>query len=148
MGWVMASIPKSTALAHQNNVSGPKVLPSTRVSSTHETSVDLMEGSSSISFDNSAFEYRENADASFGQKNNNQHLPYRPVFTDTPTQVFESMLQGMEIPKALSDNNQSEAVYSVPYVGLLAKAIEIYENNARTFNGEISMRGTSFSMVL
>jgi hypothetical protein len=145
----MVTIPKNSVLNNAASLTGPKGVPATRVSSLAETTVESMEGSSSISLDNSDFEFSENTDANLGPGNGNDqpHLHY-PNSPDIPTQAFDTMLQRMDIPRALSDHDNSVPGFSVPFVGLIAKAIAIYENNARAYNGESAMRGTSFSMVL
>ena len=144
----MAAIHKNTALMAPANFSGPKRGASTRFSSVAETSVELMEGSAGVSFDSSAFRFSENTDTGFNHENSNKQSVPQHGFVDSPIQAFESMLQGMDTPRALSDNSHSSYVFSVPYVGLFSKAIEIYETNTRIFNGEIAIRGTSFSVVL
>ena len=145
----MASIPRSTSLITPVNITGPKGSPSTRVSSMAETSVEFSEGSAGVSFNSSAFGFKENADASFGHEKSNDQSPPQPGFLiESPVQLFGSMLQGIDVPKSLSDNNHTGLGFSIPYVGIFAKAIAIYENNARIFNGEIAIRGTSFSVVL
>jgi hypothetical protein len=144
----MVTIPKNSVLATPANLSGPKAAPSTRVSSLAETSVEFMAGSSSISLDSSAFEFSENADASLSHGKGEDKPPNYPSYPDTPTQAFDAVLQRIDIPRALSEHDNSVPGFSVPYVGLIAKAIAIYENNARAFSGESVMRGASFSMVL
>ena len=144
----MAVIPRNATLMTPTNVSGPRGLPSTRVSSVAETFVEFTEGNAGVSFDSSAFKSSENTDAGFGREKSNDQPLSQPGIINPPNYVFGTMLQGIDAPKALSDNNHAGLGFSVPYVGLFAKAIEIYENNVRIFNGETAIRGTSFSMVL
>jgi hypothetical protein len=144
----MVTIPKNSVLTNPASVSGPKGLPNTRISSLAETSVEFLDGSTGVTFDNSAFDFNENSEASLSDGKDND-LPFsQPNGKDTLNKDYKSILQGMDIPRALSEQIQTGPIFSVPYVGLLAKAIAIYENNARIFNGETSIRGTTFSVIL
>ena len=144
----MVIIPKNSVLANPANLSGPKGLPNTRISSIAESSVELMDSSVGVSFDSTPFGFSDNTDASIGSGNNDEYQSsQREKKVDSP-KGFKSMLQGMDIPRALSENDNTSPSFSVPYVGLITKAIAIYENNARSIYESPSLRGTKFSIVL
>jgi len=144
----MVTIPKNSVLANPANLSGPKGLPNTRLSSLADTTVELMDNSVGISFDSSAYSFSDNTDTNFGnEKKDNYQFPFSD-HKDKQTNNFKSMLQGIDIPRALSENDQSSPRFSVPYVGLISKAISIYENNARSNNDTSSICGTKFSITL
>ena len=144
----MVMIPKNSVLTNPANLSGSKGLPNTRISSIAENYVESMDSSVGISFDSTPFGFSDNTDASIGYGNNDQYQSSYPETKDNSPKGFKSMLQGMDIPRALSENDNVSPSFSVPYVGLIAKAIAIYENNARSAHDSPSLRGTTFSVVL
>ncbi|MBC8338761.1 MAG: hypothetical protein H8E39_08735 [Alphaproteobacteria bacterium] len=58
------------------------------------------------------------------------------------------MLETTDISQGNDDRSEGSAPGTVPYVGIAAKAIQIYETNARIAGGEPRYLGTSVSVVL
>ena len=144
----MATIPRPAPLPAPTNIPGTRSGPSTRVSSLGGATVEDLPGSAGVSFDSAAFGFREDADATFGRNHGEGGQQQHPGFIDAPTQAFAAMLEGAEIPKTQDNQSETGSDGSVPFVGLTAKAIEIYETNAKVLSGDIALRGTSFSVVL
>ncbi len=145
----MATIPRIGPLPAPANIASTRGGPSTRVSSVGGSSVEDLHGSSGVSFDSAAFGFRGGTDANFeqGSGNSNGNQPQNPGYVDAPSQAFAAMLEGAEFPKTEDEQSRPGFAGSVP-AGLAAKAIEIYETNARILSGEAAIRGTSFSVVL
>jgi hypothetical protein len=143
----MATIPRQAPLLAPANISGTISGPSTRVSSVGGSTVEDLQNSAGVSFDSSAFGFHEDANATFDCGHGEGRQQSHPGFIYAPTQAFASILQGAEFPKSDDDQSQPGSVRSIP-PGLAAKAIEIYETNARVLSGETAIRGTSFSVVL
>jgi len=147
----MATIPRTGPLPAPANIASTRGGPSTRVSSVGGSSVEDLHGSSGVSFDSAAFGFRGGTDANFdrgpGTGNGDGNQPQHSGYVDAPSQAFAAMVEGAEFPKTDDEQSRPGFVGSVP-AGLAAKAIEIYETNARILSGEAAIRGTSFSVVL
>jgi hypothetical protein len=144
----MATIPRSAALPAPTTVASARSGPSTRVSTVGGSSVEDVNNSSGVSFNSAAFGFREDTNTAFDGGQGEGRQQQYPGFVDAPTQAFAAMVQGGDFPRTDDDQSQPVPPGSVPYVGLTAKAIEIYETNARVLSGETAIRGTSFSVVL
>ena len=143
----MATIPRPVPLPATTNIAGTRGGPATRVSSVGGATVEDLPGSAGVSFDSSAFGFREDAGPAFDRGNGESRQQQLPGFVDAPTQAFAAMLEGAVFPKTEDGESQPGSGRSIP-IGLAAKAIAIYEANARVLSGETAIRGTSFSVVL
>ncbi len=144
----MAIIPRTVPLPAPANVANSRLGPSTRVVSS-SPSVEELPSGAGVSFDGAAFGYSQEP-SSFdrgGGRDREQNFSHHPGRFNAPTQAFASLLEsgggtaGGE-PGAAGDSNV------VRFPGLVSKAIEAYESNAKIISGEINILGTSVSLVL
>ena len=145
----MVLIPRAAPAQAPANASAPRLSPPSRVVSYAGNSVDELSGGASVSFESAAFGFRQDAPSSFDHNSGHEQHPPRPHTggINAPSQTFAAML---EAPETVGGGNSNAAGDgpATPFPGVVARAIEIYETNAKIVSGEGNILGTSVSLVL
>ncbi len=145
----MVLIPKAAPAPAPASATNARLGPSSRVVSYAGNSVEELPGGASVSFDSAAFGFRQDAPSSFGQNGGHeQHTPrHHTGKLNASSQTFAAML---ELPETAGGGNTNAAGDgpATPFAGDVARAIEIYETNAKIVGGEGNILGTSVSLVL
>ena len=141
----MATVPRAVPIAPPPNVSTNRNVGISRVASVH-SGVDELQTNSGVSFDTGDFRFREDDHSSFERGNNRSSRQHQTGLFTAPTQAFAAMIErgGSDRP----DDNAPGDVKAPKFVGVVSKAISIYETNARVISGESNILGTSVSLVL
>ena len=123
--------------------------PPSRVVSYAGNSVEELPGGAGVSFDSAAFGFRQDAPSSFDRNDGREQQPprYHAGGINAPSQTFAAML---EFPETAGGGNRNAAGDgpATPFPGVVARAIAIYETNAKIVGGESNILGTSVSLVL
>jgi hypothetical protein len=140
----MAAVPRTDFIAPPTSVTAARSGPPTRVASVGQN-VDQLYAGAGVAFDAAAFGYAEEGRASFdrGDGRSRQHTP---GLINAPSQTFAAILEASD--QFFRGGGDDANIRARKFTGLVSKAIEIYENNAKVINGTNVIRGTSFSAVL
>ena len=140
----MAMVPKAAAAFAPASVMPTRAGPPTRVASS-SPSVEQLFAGAGPSFNPASFGYTAEGRPSFDrdtQRRSRQNTP--GVFT-APSQTFAAILESGD---QLFGSGGTGNIRSTRFGGLVSKAIEIYENNAKVVTGTSNILGTSVSLVL
>jgi len=122
--------------------------PPSRVVSYAGNSVEELPEGANVSFDGAAFGFRQEAPSSFDRDGSRDQHPHQHTGRlNAPSQAFAAMLEAEETGGAGGGRATGDAPAS-PLAGVVAKAIQIYETNAKVVGGESNILGTSVSLVL
>lgn len=144
----MVLIPKTAPAQAPANAANTRLGPPSRVVSYAGNSVEELPGGAGVSFESAAFGFRQDAPSSFDRNGGHEQQPPRHHSgrINAPSQTFAAML---EFPETASGNkNAAGKGPKAPFPGVVARAIAIYETNAKIVSGESNILGTSVSLVL
>ncbi len=145
----MALIPRAAPAPAPANATNVRLSPPSRVVSYAGNSVEELAEGTSVSFESAAFGFRQDAPASFDRNGGReQHTPgHHSGRINAPSQTFAAML---ETPEGAGGGNINAAGDgpATPFPGVVARAIKIYEDNAKIVSGEGNILGTSVSLLL
>ena len=142
----MATVPRTDFVAPPTSLTASRSGPPTRVASINQN-VDAIYGGAGVAFDAAAFGYAEEGRASFDRGNDGRSRQRAPGLINAPSQTFAAILEAGD--QFFSGGVGEEAgIRARKFTGLVSKAIETYENNAKIISGTNVIRGTSFSQVL
>ena len=145
----MALIPKAAPAPVPASTNAARLGPPSRVVSYAGNSVEELPGGAGVSFDSAAHGFRQNAPSSFDRNGGHEQQPPRHHSgrINAPSQTFAAML---ELPETAGGENKNAAGDgpATPLPGDVARAIAIYETNAKIVGGESNILGTSVSLVL
>ncbi len=145
----MVLIPRAAPAQAPANASAPRLSPPSRVVSYAGNSVEELSGGAGVSFESAAFGFRQDAPSSFDHRGDHEQHPPRHHTggINAPSQTFAAML---EAPETAGGGNRNAAGDgpATPFPGVVARAIAIYETNAKIVGGEGNILGTSVSLVL
>lgn len=145
----MVLIPRAAPVHAPANVANARLGPASRVVSYAGSSVEELPEGTTVSFDSGQFGFRQDAPSSFNHNaGHEQPTPHHQTGRlNAPSQTFAAML---EFPETTDGGNRDAAGNgpATPYPGVVARAIEIYETNAKIVSGENNILGTSVSLVL
>ena len=142
----MAVIPRTDVVTPTTSVTATRTGPPTRVASVSQ-SVEQLYGSSGVAFNAAAFGFAEEGRASFERGGDGRPRQHAPGLINAPTQTFAALLEAGD--QFFGGGAADEAkIRARKFTGLVSKAIEIYETNAKIISGTNNVLGTSFSAVL
>ena len=141
----MALVPKAAATFAPASVAQTRVGPPTRVASS-SPGVEQLYASAGPSFNPAAFGYTEEGRPSLGRDDQRRSRQNTPGVFTAPSQTFAAILESGE--QFFSGSGDAGGVRGARFGGLVSKAIEIYENNAKVVTGTNNILGTSVSLVL
>lgn len=119
--------------------------PPTRVAS-YGPSVEQLYASAGPSFNPAAFGFAEEGRPALGRDSNRRSRQNAPGVFSAPTQTFAAILESGD--QFFAGGAGAGSVRSTRFGGLVSKAIEIYENNAKVVSGTNNVLGTSVSLTL
>jgi hypothetical protein len=139
----MVLVPRAEFASPTAGVTPARAGPPSRVASTSQN-IDQPQASANVAFDASAFGFAEEGRGAFdrGGDRSRQHTP---GLISAPSQTFASILESGDQFFSGGDDGK---IRSPKFAGLVAKAIQIYETNAKVISGTNNVLGTSFSAVL
>ncbi len=145
----MVLIPRTAPAPAPSNATNVRLGPPSRVGSYAGNSVEELAGGTSVSFESAAFGFRQDAPASFDRNGGHeQHTSgHHSGRLNAPSQTFAAMLETPEGAGGVNKNAAGDGP-ATPFPGVVARAIEIYETNAKIVSGEGNTLGTSVSLVL
>ncbi len=145
----MVLIPRAAPAHAPTNVANARLSPPSRVVSYAGNSVEELSEGASVSFESAAFGFRQDAPSSFDQNaNHEQRTPGRHIGNfNASSQTFAAMLEARETAGGGNRDAAGDG-FATPYTVVVAKAIQIYETNAKIVGGESNILGTSVSLVL
>lgn len=117
--------------------------PPTRVASFGST-VEQLYANAGPSFNPAAFGYTEEFRPSVDRDANRRNRQNTPGVFSAPSQTFAAILEGGDQFFSGGDADARSSRFG----GLVSKAIETYETNARVVTGNNNVLGTSVSLVL
>ncbi len=146
----MVLIPRAAPVQAQATAPNARLGPQSRVVSYAGNSVEELPEGASVSFESAAFDFRQDAASSFDRNGggHEQRAPRQSIGGfSASSQTFAAMLEtpgagGVGSRNAAGDDAQA------PLAGVVARAIQIYETNAKIVSGESNILGTSVSLVL
>ncbi len=140
----MVLIPRAAPVQAPSTATNARLGPPSRVASHGGSSVEELPEGASVSFDNGAFGFRQDAPTAFDHNGGReQQAPrHRAGGINAPSQTFAALMESSE-----GGNGAGNGV-AAPFAGIVAKAISIYETNARIVSGENNILGRSVSLVL
>ncbi len=145
----MVLIPRAVPAHAPANATNTRLGPPSRVVSYAGNSVEELSEGTSVSFEGAAFGFRQEAPSSFDRNGGQEQQPprYHSGRINAPSQTFAALL---ETPETAGGGNRNAAGDgpAAPFPGVVARAIEIYETNAKIVGGEGNILGTSVSLVL
>jgi len=145
----MALIPRTAPAPVPASTNNARLGPPSRVVSYAGNSVEELPGGAGVSFDSAAFGFRQDAPSFFDRNGGHEQQPPRHHSgrINAPSQAFAAML---EFPETAGGGNRNAAGDgpATPFPGVVARAIAIYETNAKIVGGESNILGTSISLVL
>ncbi len=145
----MVLIPRAAPVQAQATAPNARLGPQSRVVSYAGNSVEELSGGASVSFESAAFDFRQGEASSFDRDGGReQHTPRQHIGSlNAPSQTFAALL---ETPETAGAGNRDAAGNGsqAPLAGVVARAIQIYETNAKIVSGESNILGTSVSLVL
>lgn len=144
----MVLIPRAAPAQVPANPTNTRLSPPSRVVSYAGNAVDELPGGASVNFESAAFGFRQDEPASFDRDGGReQQFPsHHSGRINAPSQTFAAMLEDSET--AGGKKNAAGDGPAAPFPGVVARAIEIYETNAKIVSGESNILGTSVSLVL
>ncbi len=144
----MVLIPRTAPAPVPASTNNARLGPPSRVAS-YGSSVDELPGGASVSFESAAFGFRQDAPSSFDRNGGHEQQPpgYHNGGINAPSQTFAAMLEAPETAGGGSKDAAGNGP-ATPLPGVVARAIEIYETNAKIVSGEGNILGTSVSLVL
>ncbi len=145
----MVLIPRAAAPAQApTNAANARLGPPSRVASYTGNSVEELPGGASVSFESAAYGFRQDAPSSFDRNGGREQQPpgHYSGGVNAPSQTFAAMLEAPET--AGGNRNAAGDGPAAPLPGIVARAIKIYETNAKIVSGESNILGTSVSLVL
>ncbi len=145
----MVLIPRAVPAQAPTNATNARLGPPSRVVSYTGDSVEELPEGASVSFESAAFGFRQDAPSSFDRNGGHeQPLPrHHTGGINAPSQAFAAMLESPETAGGGNRNAAGDGP-ATPFPGVVARAIEIYETNAKIVGGESNILGTSISLVL
>ena len=146
----MVLIPRAAPVQTPASANNERLGPPTRIASYTGNSVEELPQGASVSFESAAYGFQQDAPSFFDHNrgSHDQHTSRQnTVGINAPSQTFAAML---EFPEAAGGRNENAAGdgSAAPLAGVVARAIEIYETNAKIVSGESNILGTSVSLVL
>jgi hypothetical protein len=139
----MAMVPKPAIALSPASVSRTRAGPPTRVASFSPT-VEQLDATAGASFNPATFGYAEEDRPSVDRDGGRRSRQDAPGVFSAPSQTFAAILEAGDQFFAGGD----AGVRSTRFSGLVSKAIEIYETNAKVVTGTNNVLGTSVSLVL
>jgi hypothetical protein len=139
----MVLVPKAAAALAPSSVTQTRVGPPTRVAS-FSPSVEQLNGIAGPSFNPPSFGNTEEGRPSLDRDTQRRAHQNTPGVFSAPSQTFAAILESGDQLFGVGGGN----VRSSRFGGLVSKAIEIYENNAKVVTGTNNILGTSVSLVL
>ena len=140
----MVLVPKAAAALAPVSVSPTRAGPPTRVAS-FSPSVEQLYANAGPSFNPASFGYTEEGHPSLDRDNQRRARQNTPGVFTAPSQTFAAILESGD---QLFGSGGSGSIRSTRFGGLVSKAIEIYETNAKVVTGNNNILGTSVSLVL
>jgi len=139
----MAQLPKIYAPTPAQSVAAARGIPASRVAS-QSGQIEESNGSLPTAFDTAPFVLQDDLrrDARFGQ-NGQQNSSRHHGRLVVPSQDFTSLV---EYYGANSANDDDPAIRARQIGGIIGKAIQTYENNAKIIHGEPDVTGTEISI--
>ncbi len=144
----MVLIPRTAPAPVPANTGNARLGPSSRVVSYAGNSVEELPEGTSVSFESAAFGFRQDAPAAFDRNGGHEQPSARhhSGSINAPSQTFATLLEAPET--AGGSRNAAGDGPAAPLPGVVARAIEIYETNAKIVGGESNILGTSVSLLL
>ena len=145
----MVLIPRAAPAQAPANATNVRLGPSSRVVSYAGNSVEELPQGASVSFESAAYGFRQDAPSSFDRNgSHDQHPPrHHTGGINAPSQTFAALLESPETAGGGNRNAAGDGP-ATPLPGVVARAIEIYETNAKIVGGESNILGTTVSLVL
>lgn len=140
----MATVPKAAAALAPTSAVTARSGPPTRVAS-YGPSVEQLYASAGPSFNPAASGFPEEGRPALGRDTNRRSRQPTPGVFSAPTQTFAAILESGD---QFFSGGEPGAVRSARFSGLVSKAIEIYEKNAKIVTGTNNVLGTSVSLTL
>ncbi len=145
----MVLIPRAAPAPAPASATNARLGPPSRVVSYAGNSVEELPEGASVSFESAAFGFQQGAPSSFDHNaSREQHTPrHHTGRLNASSQTFAAML---ELPETTGSGNRDAAGDGsvTPFAGVVARAIAVYEANAKIVSGEGNILGTSVSLVL
>jgi len=140
----MVTVPKAGALLAPASVTQTRGGPPTRVASS-SPSVEQLNATAGPSFSPASFGFAEEGRGAVDRDTQRRARQNTPGVFTAPSQTFAAILESGD---QLFGSGGTGSVRATRFGGLVSKAIEIYENNAKVVTGSNNILGTSVSLVL
>ena len=141
----MAQVPKLTAAPTAPSWHTSRVTSPARVATTGHLPLEEASATEPSHRDAAPFGFQESQRDLTSQGQGQQRRQHSGIL-NAPSQAFAALLE-YEAPVTTSAGSP-DAVRERAFAGVVAKAIEAYETNARVMHGENPMTGTQISLTL
>lgn len=114
------------------------------VASISQPTVESPNGGVGLAFDTTTFGFREDPRGFASNDNDRRQAPWSGGTLLAPSQTFAAILEAGDG----AAGNAARTNTTRHFQGILSKAINTYETNAKIIHGQLEPRGTSVSMRL